>query len=83
MEKKALPDFEIPDSDTELLAECRVETFRAGGPASSASWQIPSSGTAVEPVTEVSDCAWAKLEKRSRPSAVPMMYFMGSIYHGL
>ena len=32
MEKEALPDFEIPDSDTELLAECRVETFRAGGP---------------------------------------------------
>ncbi len=24
--------FEIPDSDDELLAQCRVETFRAGGP---------------------------------------------------
>ncbi|MGD8322651.1 MAG: peptide chain release factor-like protein [Gemmatimonadota bacterium] len=24
--------FPIPDSDEELLAQCRVETFRAGGP---------------------------------------------------
>lgn len=29
----ALPSpFPIPDSDEELLAQCRVETFRAGGP---------------------------------------------------
>ncbi|MGY8797300.1 MAG: peptide chain release factor-like protein [Longimicrobiales bacterium] len=26
------PDFIIPDGDDELLAQCRVETFRAGGP---------------------------------------------------
>jgi protein subunit release factor A len=26
------PPFPIPDSDEELLAQCRVETFRAGGP---------------------------------------------------
>ena len=26
------PRSPIPDSDEELLAECRVETFRAGGP---------------------------------------------------
>jgi ribosome-associated protein len=24
--------FQIPDSDSDLLAQCRVETFRAGGP---------------------------------------------------
>lgn len=24
--------FPVPDSDEELLAQCRVETFRAGGP---------------------------------------------------
>jgi len=26
------PPIPIPDSDEELLAQCRVETFRAGGP---------------------------------------------------
>lgn len=26
------PPFPVPDSDDELLAQCRVETFRAGGP---------------------------------------------------
>ena len=26
------PPFPIPDSDEELLAQCRLETFRAGGP---------------------------------------------------
>ena len=26
------PPIPIPESDEELLAECRVETFRAGGP---------------------------------------------------
>ena len=26
------PPFPIPDSDEDLLAQCRVETFRAGGP---------------------------------------------------
>ncbi len=26
------PRYELPDSDDELLAECRVSTFRAGGP---------------------------------------------------
>ena len=32
MDDEARPDLEIPDSDELLLAECRVETFRAGGP---------------------------------------------------
>lgn len=32
MDDEARPDLEIPDSDEQLLAECRVETFRAGGP---------------------------------------------------
>ncbi len=32
MDAEARPDLEIPDSDELLLAECRVETFRAGGP---------------------------------------------------
>ena len=32
MDGKTNPDLEIPDSDDRLLAECRVETFRAGGP---------------------------------------------------
>ena len=32
MDDEARPDSEIPDSDEQLLAECRVETFRAGGP---------------------------------------------------
>lgn len=27
----SLPPYPIPESDDELLAECRVETFRAGG----------------------------------------------------
>ena len=31
MSRDAQP-FPIPDSDEELLAQCRVETFRAGGP---------------------------------------------------
>lgn len=31
MDAAPLP-FPIPDSDEELLAQCRVETFRAGGP---------------------------------------------------
>ena len=26
------PPFPIPESDAELLAQCRVETFRSGGP---------------------------------------------------
>jgi len=26
------PDYEVPEDDGTLLAECRVETFRAGGP---------------------------------------------------
>jgi ribosome-associated protein len=26
------PPIPVPDSDEELLAQCRVETFRAGGP---------------------------------------------------
>ncbi|MFQ5889634.1 MAG: peptide chain release factor family protein [Gemmatimonadota bacterium] len=26
------PDYELPADDDALLAECRVETFRAGGP---------------------------------------------------
>jgi protein subunit release factor B len=25
-------DYEVPDDDSTLLAECRIETFRAGGP---------------------------------------------------
>jgi ribosome-associated protein len=25
-------DYEIPDSDDDLLAQCEVDTFRAGGP---------------------------------------------------
>jgi len=29
---EAAPPIPIPDSDEELLAQCRVETFRAGGP---------------------------------------------------
>ena len=32
MDNEARPDWEIPDSDELLLDECRVETFRAGGP---------------------------------------------------
>ncbi len=32
MDNETRPDLEIPDSDEQLLAECRVETFRAGGP---------------------------------------------------
>jgi protein subunit release factor A len=28
----APPPFPVPDSDEDLLAQCRVETFRAGGP---------------------------------------------------
>lgn len=32
MDTEAPPPFPIPDSDDELLAQCRVETFRAGGP---------------------------------------------------
>jgi len=32
MDKDITPDLVIPDSDEQLLAECRVETFRAGGP---------------------------------------------------
>ena len=32
MDSETRPDLEIPDSDEQLLAECRVETFRAGGP---------------------------------------------------
>lgn len=32
MDNEARPDLEIPDSDEQLLAECRVDTFRAGGP---------------------------------------------------
>ena len=32
MDDEARPDLEIPDSDELLLSECRVETFRAGGP---------------------------------------------------
>jgi protein subunit release factor A len=28
----APPHFPVPDADDELLAQCRVETFRAGGP---------------------------------------------------
>lgn len=31
MDDDALP-FPVPPSDEELLAQCRVETFRAGGP---------------------------------------------------
>jgi len=26
------PDYEAPEDDTTLLAECRIETFRSGGP---------------------------------------------------
>ena len=26
------PDYQVPEDDVMLLAECRVETFRAGGP---------------------------------------------------
>jgi protein subunit release factor A len=26
------PDYEVPGDDEALLAECRIETFRAGGP---------------------------------------------------
>lgn len=32
MDLAAPPPFPIPASDDELLAQCRVETFRAGGP---------------------------------------------------
>jgi protein subunit release factor A len=32
MDKETVPDLVIPESDEQLLAECRVETFRAGGP---------------------------------------------------
>ena len=32
MDKETAPDLVIPESDEQLLAECRVETFRAGGP---------------------------------------------------
>lgn len=32
MDPDAPPPFPIPASDEELLAQCRVETFRAGGP---------------------------------------------------
>jgi ribosome-associated protein len=32
MDKETTPDLVIPESDEQLLAECRVETFRAGGP---------------------------------------------------
>lgn len=26
------PDYQIPEDDVTLLAECRIETFRSGGP---------------------------------------------------
>ncbi len=32
MDDETHPDLKIPDSDEQLLAECHVETFRAGGP---------------------------------------------------
>ena len=32
MDNETRPDLEIPESDEQLLADCRVETFRAGGP---------------------------------------------------
>jgi ribosome-associated protein len=32
MTDETRPAVPIPDSDEELLAECRVETFRSGGP---------------------------------------------------
>ncbi len=32
MDDEPRGELEIPDSDEQLLAECRVETFRAGGP---------------------------------------------------
>lgn len=32
MDPDSPPPFPIPASDDELLAQCRVETFRAGGP---------------------------------------------------
>ena len=32
MDNETNPDLKIPDSDEQLLEECRVETFRAGGP---------------------------------------------------
>lgn len=32
MSQDAPPPFPIPESDDALLAQCRVETFRAGGP---------------------------------------------------
>lgn len=32
MDKETDPDLVIPEPDEQLLAECRVETFRAGGP---------------------------------------------------
>jgi len=32
MDSDTNPDLKISDSDDELLAECRVQTFRAGGP---------------------------------------------------
>ena len=32
MDNETPPALEIPNSDEELLAQCRVDTFRAGGP---------------------------------------------------
>lgn len=32
MDREPPPPFPVPASDDELLAQCRVETFRAGGP---------------------------------------------------
>ena len=32
MDDQPFKDVTIPDSDEALLAECRIETFRAGGP---------------------------------------------------